>query len=54
MSDNFKKNFDLALGNTTRLSNKVLIDGKLTSAKSSKKIKVINPSTGAQIGDCLL
>jgi len=51
MSDNFKQNLDLALGNTTRLSNKVLIDGKLTSAKSSKKIKVINPSTGEQIGE---
>ena len=27
MSDNFKQNLDLALNNTTRLSNKVLIDG---------------------------
>ena len=51
MSDNFKQNLDLALSNATRLSNKVLIDGKLTSAKSSKKIKVINPSTGEQIGE---
>ena len=51
MSDNFKQNLDLALSNTIRLSNKVLIDGKLTSAKSSKKIKVINPSTGEQIGE---
>ena len=51
MSDNFKQNFDLALGNAKRLSNKILIDGKLTSAKSSKKIKVINPSTGEQIGE---
>ena len=51
MSDNFKQNLDLALSNATRLSNKVLIDGKLTSAKSSKKIKVINPSTGDQIGE---
>ena len=51
MGDNFKKNFDLALGNAKRLSNKILIDGKLTSAKSSNKIKVINPSTGEQIGE---
>ena len=51
MSDNFKQNLDLALSNATRLSNKVLIDCKLTSAKSSKKIKVINPSTGDQIGE---
>ena len=51
MSDSFKQNLDLALSNAARLSNKVLIDGKLTSAKSSKKIKVINPSTGEQIGE---
>ena len=51
MGDNFKKNFDLALVNAKRLSNKILIDGKLTSAKSSNKIKVINPSTGEQIGE---
>ena len=51
MGDNFKKNFDLALGNAKRLSNKILIDGKLTSAKSSNKIKVINPSSGEQIGE---
>ena len=51
MGDNFKQNFDLALGNAKRLSNKILIDGKLTSAKSSNKIKVINPSTGEQIGE---
>jgi len=51
VSDNFKQNFDLALGNAKRLSNKILIDGKLTSAKSSNKIKVINPSTGEQIGE---
>jgi hypothetical protein len=37
MSDNLKQNLNLALINATRLSNKVLIDGKLTSAKSSKK-----------------
>ena len=46
-----KQNLDLALSNATRLSNKVLIDGKLTPAKSSKKIKVINPSTGEEIGE---
>ena len=51
MSNKLKQNLDLALSNATRLSNKVLIDGKLTSAKSSKKIKVINPSTGEEIGE---
>ena len=51
MSDDFKKNLDLALGNAKRLSNKILIDRKLISAKSSNKIKVINPSTGEQIGE---
>jgi len=51
MSDNFKKNLDLALGNAKRLSNKILIDGKLISAKSLNKIKVVNPSTGEQIGE---
>ena len=50
MSDSFKQNLDLALSNAARLSNKVLIDGKLTSEKSSKKIKVKNPRTGEQIG----
>jgi len=51
MSDDVKKNLDLALGNAKRLSNKILIDGKLISAKSSNKIKVVNPSTGEQIGE---
>ena len=51
MSDDFKKNLDLALGNAKRLSNKILIDGKLISAKSSNKIKIVNPSTGEQIGE---
>ena len=50
MSD-FKNNLELALGNAKRLSNKILIDGKLVSAKASEKIKVINPSTGKT---CLL
>ena len=50
MSD-FKKNLELALGNAKRLSNKILIDGKLVSAKVSGKIKVINPSTGETIGE---
>ena len=49
MSD-FEKNFELAINNAKRLSNKILIDGKLTSAKSSNKIEVINPSTGENIG----
>ena len=47
---NFEKNLELAINNTKRLSNKILIDGKLTSAKSSNKIEVINPSTGENIG----
>ena len=51
MSDGFKKNFDLALSNAKRLSNKILIDGNLIYAKSAKKIKVINPSSGEQIGE---
>ena len=50
MSD-FKNNLELALGNAKRLSNKIIIDGKLVSAKTSEKIKVINPSTGATIGE---
>ena len=49
MSD-FEKNLELAINNAKRLSNKMLIDGKLTSAKSSNKIEVINPSTGENIG----
>ena len=52
MSD-FKKNLELALGNAKRLSNKILIDGKLVSAKASEKIKVINPSTGEKIGEAM-
>ena len=51
MSEDFKKNLDLALGNVKRLSNKILIDGKLVSAKSLNKIQVVNPSTGEQIGE---
>ena len=51
MSEDFKKKLDLALGNAKRLSNKILIDGKLISAKSPNTIKVVNPSTGEQIGD---
>ena len=46
-----KKNLDLALENAKRLSNKILIDGKLISSKSSNKIKVVNPSTGEKIGE---
>ena len=44
MRNDFKKNLDLALGNAKRLSNKILIDGKLISAKSSNKIKVVKIS----------
>ena len=49
MSD-FEKNFEIAIYNAKRLSSKILIDGKLTSAKSENEIKVINPSTGENIG----
>ena len=47
---NFEKNFELALSNANRLTDKILIDGKLISAQTDKKIKVINPSTGENIG----
>ena len=47
---NFKKNFELAVSNAKRLTDKILIDGKLISAQTDKKIKVINPSTGENIG----
>jgi hypothetical protein len=39
MSDDFKKNLNLALGNAKRLSNKILIEGKLISAKLQIKLK---------------
>ena len=31
MSDDFKSNLELALGNAKRLSNKILINGKLVT-----------------------
>ena len=34
---NFKKNYELALNNAKRLSDKILIDGKLISAQTDKK-----------------
>ena len=40
MSEDLKKNLELSLNNAKRLSNKILINGNLTSAKSSNKIKV--------------
>ena len=51
MSDDFKNNLELALGNAKRLSNKILIDGKLSSSKAQSKINVLNPSTGESIGE---
>ena len=51
MSDDFKNNLELALGNAKRLSNKILIDGKLSSSKAQGKINVLNPSTGESIGE---
>jgi len=49
MSDDFKSNLELALGNAKRLSNKILIDGKLSPSKTEGKISVLNPSTGERI-----
>ena len=51
MSDDFKNNLELALGNAKRLSNKILINGKLSPAKAEAKISVLNPSTGETIGE---
>ena len=51
MSDDFKNNLELALGNAKRLSNKILIDGKLSPSKAKGKISVLNPSTGENIGE---
>ena len=51
MSDDFKNNLELALGNAKRLSNKILINGKLSPSKAEGKISVLNPSTGENIGE---
>ena len=48
--NNFEKNYELALNNAKRLSDKILIDGKLISAQTDIKIPVLNPSTGENIG----
>ena len=37
---NFEKNFELAVSNAKRLTDKILIDGKLISAQTDKKIQV--------------
>jgi len=50
MSD-FLKNLESAMKNAKRLSNKILVDGKLSSPLTSKTIKVVNPSTGEEIGE---
>ena len=47
---NFEKNLEQALINAKRLTNKILIDGKLISAQTNNKIPVLNPSTGENIG----
>ena len=47
---NFEKNFEQALNNAKRLTDKILIDGKLISAQTNNKIPVLNPSTGDNIG----
>ena len=49
MSDNFKQNLDLALGNTTRLSNKVLIDGKLIQGDPTNLIAQIPANTISKV-----
>ena len=48
---NFLNNFEKANKNAKRLSNKILIDGKLISPSTGQKINVINPSTGEDIGE---
>ena len=50
MSD-FLSNFEKANKNAKRLSNKILINGKLISPSTKNKINVINPSTGENIGE---
>ena len=40
--NNCEKNYELALNNAKRLSDKILIDGKLISAQTNKKIPVLN------------
>ena len=50
MSD-FLNNFEKAIKNAKRLSNKILIGGKLISTSKDSKINVINPSTGEDIGE---
>ncbi len=47
----FLSNFEKANKNAKRLSNKILIDGKLISSSTNNKINVINPSTGENIGE---
>ena len=47
---NFEKNLEQALNNAKRLTDKILIDGKLISAQTNNKIPVLNPSTGDNIG----
>ena len=41
---NFEKNLEQALINAKRLTDKILIDGKLVSAQSKNKIPVLNLS----------
>ena len=45
MSD-FEKNLGQAINTAKRLTDKILIDGKLISAQTNNKIPVLNPSTG--------
>ena len=48
---NYLKNLKIGMNNAKRLSNKILLEGKLSSPKTSKIIKVLNPSTGEEIGE---
>ena len=47
---NFEKNLEQAINNAKRLTDKILIDGKLISSQTNNKIPVLNPSTGDNIG----
>ena len=49
--NDFLSNFEKANKNAKRLSNKILIGGKLVLPSTNNKINVINPSTGEDIGE---
>ena len=47
----FNFNTELAVNNAKRISNKIIINGKLSSSKSKESFKVLNPSNGQVIGE---